>query len=54
VGRLAVLLVGLVVAIPKDAARARVRKEGRRLKDGTCDGAKSSIVEITQTASASS
>ncbi|MGA8221704.1 MAG: type IV secretion system DNA-binding domain-containing protein, partial [Candidatus Acidiferrales bacterium] len=31
-GGLAVFLVGLVVAIPKDAARARIRKEGRRLK----------------------
>jgi hypothetical protein len=31
-GGLAVFLVGLVVAIPKDAERARVRKEGRRLK----------------------
>ena len=31
-GGLGVFLVGLVVAIPKDAARARVRKEGRRLK----------------------
>jgi hypothetical protein len=31
-GGLAVFLVDLVVAIPKDAARARVRKEGRRLK----------------------
>jgi len=31
-GGLGVLLVGLVVAIPKDAARKRERKEGRRLK----------------------
>jgi hypothetical protein len=31
-GGLAVLVVGLIVAIPKDAARKRERKEGRRLK----------------------
>jgi type IV secretory pathway TraG/TraD family ATPase VirD4 len=31
-GGLGVFLVGLVVAIPKDAARRRERKEGRRLK----------------------
>jgi type IV secretory pathway TraG/TraD family ATPase VirD4 len=31
-GGLGVFLVGLVVAIPKDAARKRERKEGRRLK----------------------
>lgn len=31
-GGLDVLLVGLVVAIPKDAARQRMRKHGRRLK----------------------
>src|SRR3989454_4892816 len=31
-GGLGVLLVGLVVAIPKDAARRRIRKHGRRLK----------------------
>jgi Type IV secretion-system coupling protein DNA-binding domain len=31
-GGLGVLLVGLVVAIPKDAARKRIRKHGRRLK----------------------
>ena len=31
-GGLGVLLVGLVVAIPKDVARKRERKEGRRLK----------------------
>lgn len=31
-GGLGVFLVGLVVAIPKDAARQRIRKHGRRLK----------------------
>src|SRR5712692_5431157 len=31
-GGLGVLLVSLVVAIPKDAARKRIRKHGRRLK----------------------
>ncbi len=31
-GGLGVLLVGLIVAIPKDAARKRIRKHGRRLK----------------------
>ena len=31
-GGLGVLLVSLLIAIPKDAARARARKEGRRLK----------------------
>jgi type IV secretory pathway TraG/TraD family ATPase VirD4 len=31
-GGLGVFLVGLIVAIPKDAARRRERKEGRRLK----------------------
>ena len=31
-GGLAVFLLGLLAAIPKDAARARTRKEGRRLK----------------------
>lgn len=31
-GGLGVFFVGLLVAIPKDAARARARKEGRRLK----------------------
>src|SRR5260370_14979586 len=31
-GGLGVLLVGLIVAIPKDAARARIRRHGRRLK----------------------
>ncbi|HEX5423347.1 MAG TPA: type IV secretion system DNA-binding domain-containing protein [Candidatus Acidoferrales bacterium] len=31
-GGLAVFFLGLLVAIPKDAARARTRKEGRRLK----------------------
>ena len=31
-GGLGVLLVSLIVAIPKDAARARVRRHGRRLK----------------------
>src|SRR3989454_990267 len=31
-GGLGVLLVSLVIAIPKDAARARTRKHGRRLK----------------------
>jgi hypothetical protein len=31
-GGLGVLVVGLIVAIPKDAARARERKHGRRLK----------------------
>lgn len=31
-GGLGVFLVGLIVAIPKDAARARERKHGRRLK----------------------
>jgi hypothetical protein len=31
-GGLGVFLVGLIVAIPKDAARKRERKEGRRLK----------------------
>jgi hypothetical protein len=31
-GGLGVFIVGLIVAIPKDAARARIRKEGRRLK----------------------
>src|SRR5260370_25995272 len=31
-GGLGVLFVGLVVAIPKDAARKRIRKHGRRLK----------------------
>jgi hypothetical protein len=30
-GALAILLVGLVVAFPKDAARARIRREGRRV-----------------------
>src|SRR5260370_20301733 len=31
-GGLGVLLVGLVMAIPKDAARGRIREHGRRLK----------------------
>jgi type IV secretory pathway TraG/TraD family ATPase VirD4 len=31
-GGLGVFFVGLLIAIPKDAARARARKEGRRLK----------------------
>ncbi len=31
-GGLGVLLVGLVVAIPMDSARKRIRKHGRRLK----------------------
>jgi len=31
-GGLGALLVGLIVAIPKDAARGRIRKHGRRLK----------------------
>jgi len=31
-GGLGVFIVGLLIAIPKDAARARARKEGRRLK----------------------
>jgi hypothetical protein len=31
-GGLGVFFVGLLVAIPRDAARARARKEGRRLK----------------------
>lgn len=31
-GGLGVFIIGLLIAIPKDAARARARKEGRRLK----------------------
>ena len=53
-GGLGVFFVGLLVAIPKDAARARERKEGRRLKGPELVTARSSIAGIVQTASASS
>ena len=53
-GRLGVFFVGLLVAIPKDAARARARKEGRRLKGPEIVTEGSSIEGIVQMASGSS